>query len=118
MHFRNILLSAAALAALSPSISNATAEQDALKSCAKAFAASIAAPGDAAPTYKVDYRGQNTGALTAYYERQFTFELKAHNAKTGLTVARATCSVDAAGNIVALISTPLDTAAPALASRF
>lgn len=118
MHIRNLTLAAAAIAAISPSISKANPESVALNACARAFATSIAAPGAAAPSYKVDYRGgQSQSALADYYEREYTFYLRAHSPKTGMTLARATCSTDLSGNILALTTESLDSS-PALAAQF
>jgi hypothetical protein len=119
MHIRKLLLAAAAIAAICPAVSGAAPESAAVKACAHAFAASIAAPGTESPSFKLNYLGsQEAGALADYYQRQYTFFLKAHDAKTGLTLARATCSVDFNGKIVALTATPLEAAAPALAAQF
>ena len=118
MHTRKILLAFAALAAISPSLSNASGQKNALNACVHAFASSIAAPGSAAPTFKLNYQGdQEEGPLASYYGRQFTFYLHARNAKTGLPIANATCSATTRGSIVALTSAPLDNEAPALAAR-
>jgi len=103
MDIRKCTLAAAAIAAISPSISSANTESVALNACARAFASSIAAPGSAAPAYKVDYRGHAESALTSYYRSEYTFYLRAHDPKTGLTLARATCSADNGGKIVALV---------------
>ena|SRR5271163_2180823 len=118
MDIRKCTLAAAAIAAISPSISSANTESVALNACARAFASSIAAPGSAAPAYKVDYRGHAESALTSYYRSEYTFYLRAHDPKTGLTLARATCSADNGGKIVALRSEPSDALSPALAAQF
>lgn len=119
MDIRKLTLAAAALAAIAPSIAGANPENVAMKACARAFASSIAAPGSAAPSYTVDYRGgQAPSALGDYYDREYTFYLRAHSPKTGMTLARATCSTDTSGNILALTAEPLDSSSPALAARF
>jgi len=118
MDIRKLALAAAAGAAISPSIANANPENVALQACARAFASSIAAPGSAAPAYKLDYRGAHAqSALAAYYDRQYTFILQAHDPKTGLTIASATCSTDKRGSIMALTPTPLDSSSPTLAAK-
>lgn len=119
MNIRKLALAAAAIAAISPSISDANPEYVALNACARAFATSLAAPGSAVPSYKVDYRGgKSQSALAEYYDRKYTFYLRAHNPRTGTTLARATCSTDFSGNILALTADPLNSSSPALAARF
>jgi hypothetical protein len=119
MDIRKLHLAAAAIAAISPSISNANPENTALNACARAFASSIAAPGSAAPSYKVDYRGGDSkGVLASYYDREYTFYLRAHSPKSGRTIARATCSTDMNGTITALRSEPLAESSSTLAARF
>lgn len=115
MYFRHIVLGIATIAATCPAIAAAASPQyAALNACAGALAAKIAAPGSAAPSYKVDYRGtQSESAIEEYYGREYTFYLQAHDPKTGLTVARATCSVDVHGSVISL--TTEDSTAAALA---
>jgi hypothetical protein len=100
MFFRHIVISIAAIAAVSPAIALASPQDAALNACASALAAKIAAPGSAAPSYKVQYRGSQSGsAIAEYYGREYTFYLRANDAKTGLMLARATCSVDPRGAV-------------------
>ena len=118
MKFRNIALVAASIAALAPAISNASPEKAALNACARAFASSLAAPGAAVPSYKVAYRDNRfAGSMLEFYTREYTFDLNANDLKTGLPIARASCSTDAHGAVVALSSIPLDAAHPAVAAR-
>jgi hypothetical protein len=110
MNLRKIALTAAASAALAPAIGNATAENDAINACARAFAATLAAPGADAPAFKVSYRsGQHFGSMLEFYARDFTFDLRVKDPKTGLAVARASCSTDAHGAVVAFSPIPLGT---------
>jgi hypothetical protein len=119
MQSRNLLLAAAILAATSPSLVYASAQKSGLNACAHAFAASMAAPGTAAPTFKLNYNGtEQAGPLASYYDREYTFYLQAKNPKTGLALATATCSVDTKGIIVALKTLPADSAGATLAARF
>jgi hypothetical protein len=84
-------------------VSNANPENTALNVCARAFASSVAAPGSAAPAFKLNYRGGQEGsALSSYYNRVYTFDLHANDAKTGLALARATCAVDSNGTLISL----------------
>ncbi|HWX80520.1 MAG TPA: hypothetical protein VNZ02_10530 [Steroidobacteraceae bacterium] len=119
MHIRNLTLAAAAFAAISPAICNANPETVALQACARAFASSIAAPGSAAPSYTVDYRsGESHGVPAGYYDRAYTFYLRAHSPKSDRTIARATCAADLNGTIVSLKSEPAARSSPALAAQF
>jgi hypothetical protein len=109
MKFRNIALTAAALAALTPAICNASPEKDGLNACARAFAATLAPPGADAPAFKVTYRNdQRFGSMLEYYIREYNFDLHVNDKKTGLAVARAKCSTDAHGALVAFAPTALN----------
>jgi hypothetical protein len=109
MKFRHIALVAASIAALAPAISNASPEKAALNACAHAFASSLAAPGAAVPSYKVAYRDNRfAGSMLEFYTREYTFELNANDIKTGLPIARASCSTDSHGAVVSLSSIPVD----------
>jgi hypothetical protein len=101
-------LAAAAVAAFSPTICNASPETAAMNICARAFVDNIAPGRAAAPRYKLDYRGSLSGASIAYYfPTKSTFDLEAHDPKTGAVLARARCSTDARGAVVALSFLPL-----------
>jgi hypothetical protein len=119
MNFRTFFFAAASIAALSPSISQGSTETAALGACARAFAASMAAPGSNPPVFKLKYRSSQAGsAIADYYSgHEYTFYLQAHDPKTGATVARATCTADTRGIQVALTATPLDGAEATLAAR-
>jgi hypothetical protein len=118
MNFRKLALAAATLAVLAPAISNASPEKAAVDACARAFASSLAVSGGAAPTFKIDYRnGQYSGSMLQFYTRQYTFELHANDRKTGVAVARASCSTNSYGAVVALSPIPLDAARSVLAAR-
>jgi hypothetical protein len=108
MNFRNIALTAAAMAVLAPAIGNASPEKDGLNACARAFATTLAAPGSDAPAYKVTYRGdRHFGSMLEFYEREYNFDLRVNDKKTGLAIARAKCSTDARGAVVAFAPIPL-----------
>jgi hypothetical protein len=118
MKYRKVSLILAAAAVLAPAISNASPERAALDACARAFASSLATPGTAAPTFKVAYRGsQSAGSMLAFYAREYSFDLRANDPKTGQPVARASCSTDARGAVVALSSLPLHAAPATLAAQ-
>jgi hypothetical protein len=118
MHTRKVLLALASVAAISPAVCNASPESEGVKACASAFAASIAPTGAAAPAYKLTYRGsQASSAYSDYYTRDFTFHLRAQNAKSGV-LAQATCSTDLHGNVVSLSALTREAKGPALAAQF
>jgi hypothetical protein len=116
MTIRKVLFAAACIAAISPAISYAAPEDSALKACAQAFASSLSS-NSAPPTFKLRYRADAPGALAYYYSGQeYTFYLQANDPKTGSTLARATCSANTHGAVLALTATPLETS-PALAAK-
>jgi len=118
MNLRKIGLAVATTAVLAPAISNASPERDALNACARAFASSLASPGAAAPTFKVAYHSNiHTGSMLEFYTRAYTFDLHANDPKTGSPIARASCSTDPRGAVVALSAVPLDAAQATLAAR-
>ena len=112
---------AAAIVALSPAMANASPEKDALSACAAAFATSLAAPGAAAPTFKVVDGGtrgtRGTASVGDFFAREYTFYLYANSQKTGLPIARASCSTNSRGAVVSLLPVPLDAAPQTLAYR-
>lgn len=110
-------LALAAAAALTPVISNASTEKAALDACARAFAASLAAPGAVTPAFKLAYRPNVAGSMLEFYAREYSFDLNANDVRTGLPIARASCSTDSHGAVVALSSVPLDAAHSAVAAR-
>jgi hypothetical protein len=119
MKIRTLFFAAASVAALAPSLAQASIENAALGACARAFAASIASSGSGAPSFKLKYRGSPAGSsIVDYYgSRDYTFYLQARDRKTGATLARATCTADTRGTKVALTATPLDGAEATLAAR-
>jgi hypothetical protein len=118
MKYRIIGLALATIASVAPTISQASTEKDALNSCVRTFAASLAAPGAAAPAYKVEYRGnQYVQSLAEVYSRGYTFHLLARNGKTGLHLAQASCETDSRGVVVALSPLPAESPLPALAAQ-
>jgi hypothetical protein len=104
MSIRKITLLAAAIAVLSPVIASASAERSALDACARAFAVRLASPGAAPPTFKVSYGSSPFGSMVDAYSLAFTFELRANDQKTGLAIARGSCSTDMRGAVVSLSS--------------
>jgi hypothetical protein len=117
MTIRNVLLAAVSVAAMTPAISNATPENAAMKACAEAFAASLAS-GSVTPKFTLKYHRESDSMLSYYYaSHDFAFNLQANDPKTGLTLARAQCSADVHGKILALTAAPLDKS-PSLAAQF
>jgi hypothetical protein len=118
MNVRNLGLIAAAIAALSPAISQASNERTALNACARAFATSLAAPGAAAPAFKLVYSAaQSSDLLSQFFALEYTFEMHADSPKTGLPIARASCSTNARGAVVALSPIPMEAGRTTLAAR-
>jgi hypothetical protein len=117
MRFRLLFPTAAILAALSPAISQAAPESDALNACTRAFASSLAPDAANPPAFKLKYNaGQPATAWSNYFTREYTFFLQVRDPKTGISRASATCSATAGGNLIALKAPPAD--APALAAKF
>ncbi|MGC1520393.1 MAG: hypothetical protein WA803_02535 [Steroidobacteraceae bacterium] len=117
MKYRIIGLALATVGSLAPAISQASSEKDALASCVRTFAASLAAPGAAAPAYKVEYRGNLYLQSTMdVYSRVYTFHLLAKS-KTGSSMAQARCATDSRGTVIALSPLPLQAALPTLAAQ-
>jgi hypothetical protein len=117
MNIRNLSLAIITIAAISPVVASAAPEDAALNACAKAFAVSIGAPGATAPVYKLNYEQRHfVSPITEYYARNYTFQMKAQNAKTGTAFASATCSADTRGEVLELTSTATSTGAT-LAAR-
>jgi len=110
MNMHSLLLGVASAAVFSASIAHASPEDAALNACARAFAASLASPGSETPSFKLKYLGsQPRSTFDDYYSgHQYRFDLQAQNPKTGLTLARASCTADTRGARVALTSTPLE----------
>jgi hypothetical protein len=103
MNIRQIGLVLGLAAAVSPALALASPERASLAACAHAFAASMsAASGEPAPKFKVAELYGDTGTIGAFYAREYTFELTAHDAKTGAAVAKATCSASRNGTVTAL----------------
>jgi hypothetical protein len=119
MNIRALILSAASIAALSPAVSFASPENAALDACARAFAASTAAPGSGAPAFKLKYHSSQAGnsILDYYGSHEYTFYPQALDLKTGATLARATCTTDMRGTQVALAAMPLNGSEATLAAR-
>jgi hypothetical protein len=119
MKFRHISLAIATIAVLAPAISNASSENVALNACARAFASSLASPGDAMPAFKVAYvDNRSSGSMLDFYDRQYVFDLHANNLKTGTAIARASCTTDTHGAVIALSLVPLEAVSPTLAAKF
>jgi hypothetical protein len=119
MKYRIIGLALSTIASAAPAISHASTEKDALNSCVRTFAASLTAPGAAAPAYKVEYRGNQyvQSVLAEVYSRGYTFHLLARNGKTGLTLAQASCETDSRGAVVAISPLPAETPLPPVAAQ-
>jgi hypothetical protein len=117
MRFRLLFPAALSLAALSPAISQAAPESDALNACTRAFESSLASDAASPPVFKVKYdAGQPATAWSNFFTREYTFFLQARDPKTGTARASATCRATSGGNLIALQATRPDAAT--LAAKF
>jgi hypothetical protein len=117
MRFRLLFPTAAIIAALSPAISQAAPETEALSACTHAFESSLATDAVSPPVFKLKYTaGQPASAWSNFFTREYTFFLQARDPKTGIARASATCSATSGGNLIALKAAPAD--APTLAAKF
>ncbi len=67
---------------------------------------------------EISRQSEPGSAIADYYSgHEFTFYLQAHDPKTGVTLARATCTADARGTQVALTAAPPDGSEATLAAR-
>jgi hypothetical protein len=108
---------ALSLAALSPAISQAAPESEALSACTRAFESSVAADAASSRVFKLKYTaGQPASAWSNFFTREYTFFLKARDPKTGAALASATCRATAGGSLIALEATAND--APVLSAKF
>jgi hypothetical protein len=113
MKSRHLSLLAVIAAAVSPTLALAGPEQVSLVACAHAFAASLSAASAApAPRFKVAELNGDTGTIASLYAREFTFDLTAHDPKTGAPVAKATCSASRDGTVTALSALTASLPAP------
>jgi hypothetical protein len=118
MNIRKLSLVIVTIAAIAPVIASASPEDAALNACVKAFANTIAAPGAAAPAFKLSYAQRHfVSPVTEYYARNYTFTMKAQNSRTGTAFASATCSADTRGSVLEFTSTAKPAESTTLAAR-
>ena len=97
MFTRQVVIAAAAVAALYPALSNASPEQTSMDACARALASSISAPA-----YKLDNHSHYEGRTVYDYPVEYTFVMEAHNSKTGAALAKVRCSTDTHGVVTSI----------------
>lgn len=108
----------AAVAALQPATSRASSDDAALGACAKVFAAGLATRATPATGYRIAFANRGYVETVAQYEAGiYTYDVVALDAKSGVAIASATCTVDETGAVTALSYVPLTVDAPALAAR-
>jgi hypothetical protein len=108
MNLLRFTLAVVIAAGLSPLISQASTGADSVNTCARALAASMAVAGAAPPSYKLQYHvSRFSHSIADYFSANDTFELEAHDPKTGVVIARARCSTNTRGTIVAFSAVPL-----------
>jgi hypothetical protein len=118
MNIRRCTLAVSTAIALASSTANASPDTDAANACARALASSLAAPGRPPPSYKLLYRGSSSTDISlAFFATESTFNLQARDPKTHAVLARAQCSTDYRGIVVAFTSTPVDDTSATLAAR-
>ncbi len=106
-----------AAAALAPAMSNASPEKLSFDACVSAFEKSLTAPGVASTAYKVvDRAGRFTGSVTQFFATEYTYDLESHNPKSGAVLARARCSTNERGAVLAFSVLPLEVKPPAIAN--
>lgn len=103
MNIRKLSLAIVSIAVIAPVVASASPEDVALNACAKAFASSISGL-PSAPTYKLNYdqSRRSETSMMGFYVHDYSFTLKAHDPKTGVALASATCSADTRGDVLAL----------------
>ncbi|MGA2342016.1 MAG: hypothetical protein ABSG29_02410 [Steroidobacteraceae bacterium] len=119
MHIRYIGSAIAALAALSPSISNALPDKTSLDACVAAFEKSLPDQAASNRAYKVVFNGDHgSGSVAQYFTSSYTYDLAANDVN-GAVFARARCSTNKSGVVTSLSPLPLATAPqdPALTAR-
>lgn len=108
MNILRLTLAVVTAVGFSPLLSQASPGPGAVDSCARAFAASMAVNGAAPPSYKLQYHVDRfSGSVADYFATNDTFDLEAHDPKTRVVVARARCSTNTRGTVVAFFSLPL-----------
>jgi hypothetical protein len=75
-----------------------------VNACARALASSLAAPGVEPPSYKLVYRGSGD-AWVARYASVSILDLEASDPKTRVILARARCTTNRRGAVIAFTST-------------
>ncbi len=82
-----------ALCAVGPAVSQAWPGDAPLQACVSAFEKTLVSPDDAARTFKVVHEKdeQYASAILQYYSIGYTFDLQAHDPKSGELVAQARC---------------------------
>jgi hypothetical protein len=108
MNILRFTLAVVTAAGFSPLISQASPEVDSVNTCARALAASMAVAGAVPPSYKLRYHvSRFSRSIADYFPANDTFELEAHDPKTGVVIARARCSLNTRGTIVAFSTVSL-----------
>jgi hypothetical protein len=96
-------------AALYPAISSAWPGQRSLNACVNAFEETLATPAPGTHSYKVIFRGDrfSNSVLEPLYSRDFSFDLRANDPKTGNAVAHVRCEANRVGVVTAFTPIPV-----------
>jgi hypothetical protein len=104
----SFVLAAAAAAALAPSTGRAGPDNQSLRACAAALAGRLGARNAGVPKYRLAQPYDSYfDSVADFYDGDYTFVLKAHDPRSGRTIADATCSATRAGVVESLFVTPV-----------
>jgi len=96
--------------ALASYTAQASPETESVNACARALVNSLAVPGAEPPSYKLVYH-ESAGAdawadgRIGFHASASTFDLKATNPKTHAILARARCTTNRRGEVIAFTAT-------------
>ncbi len=109
MNTRRLGLAIIAIAAVGPAVSQAGAGNTPLEACVSAFEKTLVSSDEVARTFKLvrEKDEQSPSALLQYYSIGYTFDLQAHDPKTGEIVAQARCLANSRGKVSSLSPLPL-----------
>lgn len=100
MNIRAVTLVFSTVVTLASTTSNASPDSDAANACARALVRSLATPGVEPASYKLIYRN-SADAWLEPYNTQSIFDLEARDPQTRVVLARARCSTDRRGAVIA-----------------
>lgn len=104
MKTRRLGIVIVALAAVGPAVAQAGPGKTPLEACVKAFEQTLVSSDDVQHTFKFMPAKDDpvTSSLVQYYSIGYTFDLQAHDSKTGEVVGQARCLADSRGRVSSL----------------